>query len=511
MFAYCLSFLLIPIAVFAFEGTFYFNMRQNHLSYNKSYNNSHVHKRSNPPLLSPVRHTHNKIRLYHKTIVVPHNTHNATTPTNTAITATHNTNELSAIPTQLITQWQQELATNTNPTTANRLILRINALSYKQITTTTGPPYIHQNTAAFAHRYNIDLHDLNPTKPPLIAHILYKEYVDILQKASCISKQHNEIILDALGQASGIGLEANKAGFVEQASKLADFCWTVLDYTKAVGEGVYLGATNTLHTLTHPIETAKNALIGIGVIAYGLSKTIDTMNFMREAPFLYIADNDRFFLRYNAIIDQLQTITDEANKYFSSTSARDLVKQGAAFATEGILLAKTFTLAQNIFHRILPVAEFCFEFITIEEPLACLVNGELVTIKMPKGMDIGSLEGSILKMENNQLPTQIRNGLTPPTHSVEEISIAIAEIETNRINHILTPKTGKHAWDKIITGEVAWEKVKSLIGKIMLEGVITKVEENIITKSLNIFDKVIDVKYIVLNDTFSIVNAWVRK
>lgn len=54
-----------------------------------------------------------------------------------------------------------------------------------------------------------------------------------------------------------IGLKANKAGYIEHASKLADFCWRVLDYTKAVGEGVYLGATNTLHTLTHQDDEAK--------------------------------------------------------------------------------------------------------------------------------------------------------------------------------------------------------------------------------------------------------------
>jgi len=402
-------------------------------------------------------------------------------------------------------EWAQCAAISYDRKTKKRLKKRINALD-QHYTTSSSPP--HKDAHIFAQQYHINLHELAPNNGPAIAHVLYQEYIDILDTTAHIPAHDTEILCDALGQASHIGLEANKAGFVDQASKLADFCWTVLDYTKAVGEGICLGAHNTLHMCAHPLQTAKNALIGIGVITYGL---VNLTDFVQHAPFLYVVDNDQFFLRLNTIQDQLQTIANATTTYLTSNKPRDIVKDGTAFITEGFLVGKIVSLAANLTKQILPLAMQYAEYIAAEEPLTCLADGELIPVKIPKGIDVGSLENSILKMESNQLPTQIGNGLIPTAHSLEEISVAIAKIETNRINHILTPKTGKHAWNKIITGEVAWEKVKSLIEKVMLEGIITKVEENIVTKSLDIFDKVIDVKYIVLNDTFSIVNAWVRK
>jgi hypothetical protein len=239
-----------------------------------------------------------------------------------------------------------------------------------------------------------------PKNGPAIAYVLYQEYVDILETASHIPKQGNEILRDTIGQASSIGLEANKAGYLETASQLADFCWTILDYTKAVGEGICLGATNTVHTLTHPVQTVKNALIGIATIAYGLTKVVGAVG---KCGLLYVIDSDRYYIRRDIIIDQLKTITKDASNYLASTSARDVIKHGTAFVTEGLLLAKTVTLARDLSCRMLPVAMKYFEYITIEEPFACLVDGELIAIEIPKGMNLHSLEGNILKLNNQPM------------------------------------------------------------------------------------------------------------
>lgn len=462
-------------------------MKQPHSSYNQVYNSNTRFKRSNPPLLSPVRHTHNAIPSAHKVLPIQH--HSSNRPIHPA--AAQKTDETYFIPASRAAQWQQELATNIDPPTKDRLNTRINALSHKHITTTS-PPHIHPNTYAFAHRYAINLDDVIPTNSPLIAHALYKEYVDILQTAAHIPTQHNEIILDALGQASNIGLTANQTGYIEHASQLADFCWTILDYTKAVGEGVYLGATNTLHTLTHPIETAKNALIGIGIITYALGKTIDIINFVEEAAFLYTIDNDQFFLRYNAIIDQLETISTEANKYFSSTSTRNLVKQGTAFITEGILLSKIFSLAQDISNRILPIAEHCLEFITKEESLARLVNGEIIAIEMPTGMNTGSFENNILKIESN--PALNHNSLISKSYEVngfKNLSKPILEIKHPVLDNIRTGSALKldahHAFHDLIDNFAQTAEKFSLKGN---DGTLRKLYQ--IEGSLNGIDGVFE-------------------
>jgi hypothetical protein len=308
----------------------------------------------------------------------------------------------------LLKQWQQDAATCHDYNTKKRLEKRIDALTQQY--TIIRDHHTSLDSHAFARKYHLNLDKVAPKNSPAIAYVLYQEYVDILETASHIPKQGNEILRDTLGQASSIGLEANKAGYLETASQLADFCWTILDYTKAVGEGIYLGATNTLHTLTHPVQTVKNALIGIATIAYGLTKAIGTVG---ECGLLYAIDSERYYIRRDIIINQLKTITEDASNYLASTSARDVIKHGTAFVTESMLLAKTFTLARDISRRMLPIAMKYFEYITIEEPFACLVNGELIAIEIPKGMNIGSLEGNMLKMESKQLPAQVSNRLIP--------------------------------------------------------------------------------------------------
>lgn len=406
--------------------------------------------------------------------------------------------------TYLRDEWMQCAAISYDQKTKERLNKRIHALDQHD-TTFCSPP--HKDAYIFAQQHHIDLYEFAPNNASALAHVLYQEYVDILDTAAHIPVQNTEILCDALGQASHIGLEANKAGFVDQASKLADFCWTVLDYAQAAGEGIYLGTTNTLHTLAHPIETVTNTLIGIGVITYGL---VNLTDFVQHAPFLYIIDNDQFFLRFNTIQDQLQTIANAAITYLTSNEPRIIVKDGTAFVTEGLLLGKIISFAANLTKQILPLAMYYAEYIAAEEPLACFADGEMIPVRISKGIDIGSFESGILKMKSNQLPIRIENGLLPVAHTFEEIITAIAKIEDNRIHHILTPKTGKHAWNRIITGEITWEKVKLIIEKVMLEGAI-EMQDFHLEKHLNIGrEKVVVTFKHKLDGALTIGNAWVE-
>src|SRR5436190_5790192 len=87
---------------------------------------------------------------------------------------------------------------------------------------------VTENAKSFAQLYDINLLTLYPYKNPLVTRNIYKNYIDILHRASDIPI-HNTIIRDCIGQASGIGLEANKHGYTTCASQLADFCFTMLD------------------------------------------------------------------------------------------------------------------------------------------------------------------------------------------------------------------------------------------------------------------------------------------
>ena len=205
-------------------------------------------------------------------------------------------------------------------------------------------------------------------KNQIFLHHDYKNYIDILHRASDIPI-HNTIIRDCIGQASGIGLEANKHGYTTCASQLADFCFTMLDCAAAFDEGIYLGAMQAVDAITHPIETIKNSLIGIGVIAHGLSKLISIPT---ECAFLYVTNRDCFYIQANVIYRQLTTIAQQVIRYIETTPPRNIVKQGSAFLTEGVLLTKICSFAHNISKRLFPITQNYFEYITKKELAACL-------------------------------------------------------------------------------------------------------------------------------------------
>ncbi len=239
---------------------------------------------------------------------------------------------------------------------------------YQQLTNTPAK--------SFAHLYNINLMALLPSQKPIASYNIYKDYIDILEQAYSIPV-HNVVIRDCIGKASHIGLEANKHGHTKQASQLADFCHTIIDCTKAFGEGIYLGTVNTIEAITHPIETIKNSIVGIGVITHALSKLVSIPT---ECAFLYATDTDHYYIRKNEVINQLNMIISSTFNYLHTAHTRDIIKQGASFITKGFYLTKIFSFTHNVAKNLYPIAQNYFEYVTKKEPMACLSNNAIIKI-----------------------------------------------------------------------------------------------------------------------------------
>jgi hypothetical protein len=363
-----------------------------------------------------------------------------------------------------------------------------------------------ENAKSFAQLYDINLLSSFPHNDSLVTRNIYKNYIDILQRAYRISVQ-NTVIRDCIGQALSIGLEANKNGYINCASQLADFCLTMLDCAAAFDEGIYLGAMQTVDAISHPIETIKNSIIGIGMIAHGLSKLV---SIPVECALLYAADRDCFYIQKDVIINQLTKIIGNAMHYVQITPPRNIVKQGSAFITEGILLTKICTFAHNVSKQLLPVAQGYFEYITKKEPMACLADGTIIEVTIPKQTNIVPIKNNILKMESAYpIPMNISKNIPSISHNIQEVFNAIAAIEPNRIHHILTPTTGKHAWCKVCKNPLNWEEVKNIIAKVMLHGEVILKKKGY-EKILTINEQNIVVRYIYeLDGTLLISNAWV--
>lgn len=267
--------------------------------------------------------------------------------------------------------------------------------------------FVNKKTEQFADAYNINLTELFPVSGSISAQCIYQSYINILDEASLISRQ-NTIIRDCIGQASSIGLEANKSGYTKQASALANFCWTVIDLTKAFGEGICLGAVQTIDSITHPVQTIKNGLIGIGIITYELGVLTATA---AESIFLYAVDSDRYCVRQEVIVAQVDKIIEDTGRYLRATPTREMVKQGSAFITEGILFTKVCTFAHTIAKRLRPLAKHYVEYVATKEPVACLAEGAIYVENIIEHVIPGRILQNLKEgLVNQNLTAILRNG-----------------------------------------------------------------------------------------------------
>src|SRR5581483_4131594 len=295
---------------------------------------------------------------------------------------------------------------------------------YHQCTTT--------KALSFATFYHINLLHLFPYNEASVAQQVYKNYISILERASNIA-DHNSIVRDSIGKASGIGLEANKQGYTKYAAKIADFCWLMLDCAIAFDEGIYLGAAHTFDAITHPVETIKNSLIGIGMIACGLSKLI---SIPIECVLLYATDEHDFYLRTDVICDQLIAIANNIMRYVETTPPRDIVKQGSALLTETVLLTKISSFAYDVSKKLLPPAFNYIEYVTKTEPVVCFADGAIVKVDVPKNINLKAIRDNISKIESIQsFPQGISKKLPSISLNIQEVTQAIQAIEPNRIHH----------------------------------------------------------------------------
>jgi hypothetical protein len=92
-------------------------------------------------------------------------------------------------------------------------------------------------------------------------------------------------------------------------------------------------------------------------------------------------------------------------------------------------------------------------------------------------------------------------------HEPNEVAVAIARIEPNRIHHI---KANKHAWDRICKNASDWDEIKNFITKTMLEGTNSTYKGEL-SKIFQINQEEVEVVYKVLGTGRLIIsNAWVK-
>lgn len=106
--------------------------------------------------------------------------------------------------------------------------------------------------------------------------VIHQECIDGIDRLASLSETsvvypYKESIANCFDAARAY----NQAGAVDKATAVSDFCWTLLDYGKAIAEGAVAGVVGAVEDiLEHPGQALLCAVAGEYVLAYQLSKIL---------------------------------------------------------------------------------------------------------------------------------------------------------------------------------------------------------------------------------------------
>lgn len=206
------------------------------------------------------------------------------------------------------------------------------------------------------------------------------------------------------------------------------------------------------------------------------------------------------------IDEQVDNLKHVCVKKIASTSNREIAKQTAAFATDCILTGKVLEFCHKFFSRAKLLVAEVIEVLRKEPIIEYGVAGaEGIVHQMSAGETIKEVSSGAVKVVKDVLPADFfyKSVINDVFHKLS--------LDKNRINHILTPKSGKHGWHKIIPGEVTWDKIQPVIEKVVYKGRIVDFNDKIILKALEFKKEIVEVAFRYTDSKLvSIVNAWVK-
>ena len=159
--------------------------------------------------------------------------------------------------------------------------------------------------------------------------VVHQECIALIDKIAVLSPSsvwynYQDALLDCIHAAS----DFNKLGLSQHATPIIDFCWTLLEYGKAIAEGVASGATSAINDMIdHPVETVLCSVAGEYLLAYQLSKIVHNVCSIAITSYFDPSEGRRQWEEYIAPISKIiQVCTDKELKGI------DIVKGAAHFA-----------------------------------------------------------------------------------------------------------------------------------------------------------------------------------
>ena len=187
---------------------------------------------------------------------------------------------------------------------------------------------LNNNVKQLLHKYGHDTTRFTQCYGNQLEHVIHQESLDLLDHIDHLS--YNSILYDhqeALVDFTVAMVDYNHEGCTDKATAIADFCWTLLDYGQAVGEGAALGIYSAAtDILNNPIEATICLAAGKQVFTYQICKVLYNV---ADIGVTALSNIDHAKDKWNHYAEPLNNIIDKI--YNKEVSVRDVIKSGTAF------------------------------------------------------------------------------------------------------------------------------------------------------------------------------------
>ena len=327
------------------------------------------------------------------------------------------------------------------------------------------------DTIAFAREYAIAEHDLNTLCGNAYEQQLHSELLEQLNEARSISTnyalQPKNVLIDAVCYGAAIGIEANRLQEPEIATAWANFGWKALEIMQGMGDALLLSAEHIIHIVQDPKRAAIECVQGLGNIVGYCARMIGTVAYwhelMEQGNGLLIAQE------MDDVASKMGLCSTLYVEKLAEMSARDIAKNITHIAIDMVLTHKMIMLGSHLCSQLKPIVFDLIHNIHKEEAF--------IEFALQGAEELDNTRKISFLMEEAENTKNVIQGLgtfnAEIANNIEHITTAINEIIPNKIHHILTPKTGKHAWHLVCENALDWSEIKEVIKKVMLEGITT--------------------------------------
>lgn len=211
---------------------------------------------------------------------------------------------------------------------------------------------------AFLEEYGFKKHDYFTCYGNKVQRVLHQECIDLLEHTAQLPNSSPLYAYKKeLAGCVDVARDYNQQGFSAKSLRVLDFCWSLLDYGKAIIEGVTDGIIGAVTDMVnHPIQTALCLVAGEYVLAYQLTKVLFDV---AEIGIISLINSEEGSTRWHDYIAPInQLIGAIATKQLS---LRGCIKGTAKFATclktQNMLLSNAGSFCAKVKNKALEFAK----------------------------------------------------------------------------------------------------------------------------------------------------------